>query len=433
MTKKNWYESKDHLEIKNNQLFIGGLNTTVLAKQFGTPLYVYNGNRIVENFQRLKTAFIQASLPNIRIHYAMKANFHPAILRLLNQQNAFLDCVSPNEVLLGLKAGFSSEKILFTGTSVSNDDLKILLKAKVLINIDSLSQLKRLKKLVKSNAGKVRISVRWNPGSFGAGLHDHTITAGKHVKFGIPEKQVLNAFKLAKIFGFQVVGLHEHIGSGWKGKDVQTFLKTVSKTLSMAEKAEKVLGYSLEFVDLGGGPGIPYSVSQDFFPIQEYAKGIALAFQNSKLTCSIAIEPGRYVVGDSGILLTTVNTVEQKGSLIAGVDSGFNCLIRPAFYGAFHEIVNCNQVNSKQKQKYMVAGNLCESSDFFNESKYQSRPIPGIQEGTVLALLCAGAYGYAMSSNYNLRARPAEVLIWNKKAKIITRKDSFKEIVKKFR
>ncbi|MFH0714934.1 MAG: diaminopimelate decarboxylase [Candidatus Diapherotrites archaeon] len=421
-----WFESKGHLEVEKNQLHIAGLSAVELAKEFGTPLYVYNGKRIVENFQEMQNAFQAFADRPFSIHYAMKANPHVEVLKLLKSQRAKIDATSVNEVKIALKAGFSEDEILFTGTSVSNSDLTELKSLGVLVNVDSFSQLKRLKKLGSRHS---KISIRWNPGK-GEELHihDHVITAGKYVKFGIPESKVLEAFQTAKELGFTVSGLHQHIGSGWLGKDVKTFLQTVDKTLAMAKKGEKILGYPLEFIDFGGGPGIPYTPKQEKFPMREYANGICSKLKKSGLKAEIKLEPGRFLVGDAGILLVEVNTVEQKNIPVVGVNAGFNTLVRPAFYGAHHEIVLANQVEGKTKPM-MIAGNLCESGDVFTEGKNVLRKIPSPKEGDILAVLCAGAYGYAMASTYNSQSRPREVLILNGNARLISEKESVDDLL----
>ncbi len=420
-----WWEKKGHLETVQNQLYFAGLQATALAREFGTPLFVYNANRIIENFQRLKTAFDAARDRTVRIHYAVKACPNIVVLKLLKSEGAWIDCVSPNEARLALKAGFEKEKILFTGTSVSESDLKELSETGCMINIDSFSQMKKLAAI--QYGGKC--SIRWNPGE-GAGHHDHTITAGKFIKFGIPEDKIEAAFAEAKRLGLNIVALHQHIGSGWLGADVKTFLLTVEKTIAVAKKAEEILGKQFEFVDFGGGPGIRYKREQQDFPIEIYARGICGKMKASGLKAEIAIEPGRYIVGDSTILLCEINTVEDKNVPIIGLNAGFNCLIRPAFYGSHHEMVVCDNVGGISKKKFLVAGNLCESGDVFNENKEELRELPVPKEGNILAILNAGAYGYSMSSNYNLRSRPSEVLVLNRHARIVSQRESFEDLIK---
>ncbi|HEX9746152.1 MAG TPA: diaminopimelate decarboxylase [bacterium] len=415
------WEIDGHLEVKGGRLAIGGLDAESIADEFGTPLYVYDGDRIVENYRRIRDELEKYADRDVRVHYAAKANTSHAILKILSDEGALVDVVSPVEAELALKAGFSKEKIMFTGTSVSNDDLKALIGLGVLINIDSFSQMRRL-----SDLGKFPVSIRWNPGE-GAGHHDHVITAGKFIKFGIPEDKIVDAFREAVKLGHKPVGVHQHIGSGWLEKDVDVFLSTVQKTLDIYSEISDAVGSDLEFLDFGGGPGIPYKPSRGTFPMEKYAKGLCGIVANSKAKFgAIAVEPGRYIVGDSGILLTRVNTVEEKGIPIAGVDSGFNTLIRPALYNAYHHMVVCSKADQVGSGGWMIAGNLCESTDVFNQDK-KLIPIPDPDEGDVIAFLHAGAYGFAMGSRYNGRGFPSEVMVRNGIAKLIRKRDTVDE------
>ena len=411
-----WWEKKGHLEINDkNHLSIAGLDACTLAKEYGTPLYVYNKQRIIDNFTAIKNAF-QKHTDNFRIHYAMKANSNLEILKILYRKGANIDAVSPYEAKIAMDAGYPQKKIMFTGTSVSNNDLKMLVDDNIFINIDSLSQIRRLRKIAGNN---LNVSLRWNPG-MGAGHHSHTITAGKYVKFGIPESNLARAVELIKESGLNLVGLHQHIGSGWLADDVLVFLKTVDRTIDTAAKVQDKIGHNLEFIDFGGGPGIPYRAEDKEFPLDAYAEGICRKVNSSPLKNSkIAIEPGRYIVGDTGILLLGINTVEDKNIPLIGVNGGFNTLARPSFYGSYHEMIVCNHTASENKKEFMVAGNLCESGDVFSENRETLRKLPIPHEGDILAILNAGAYGYSMTSTYNSRPKPKELLIDNKSAKII--------------
>ncbi len=420
-----WYESKGHLEIEEGKLLIGGKSAEKLAKRYGTPLYVYNGDRIVDNFRRIQSLMKNHSDRNVRIYYAVKANSSLAVLKILKLLGAGADVVSPNEARLALDAGIEKENILFTGTSVSDEDLDEIAGLGITINIDSFSQLKRLAK-----RGKFRVSIRWNPG-IGAGHHDHTITAGKFIKFGIPEDRVLDAFREAVMLGLQPVGLHQHIGSGWVGDDVDKFLLTVGKTLLMAKKAMTITGRELEFVDFGGGPGIPYRPEDKEFPLEKYTHGICKIVRESGLPFkTIAIEPGRYIVGDAGILLTKVNTVEEKGVPVIGVDAGFSVFARPTMYGAYHEMVVCSKADKRPDNEWLVAGNLCESGDVFNESREKLRPLPTPEEGDIIAILNAGAYGFTMSSRYNSRTFPAEALVMKGRDALIRKRECYGDLLR---
>lgn len=418
------WEIKNHIEVKNGSLYIGEVEAQQLAAEFGTPLYIYNGDWIREKYLRIRDSLTEFSDREIRVYYAVKANTSLAILKLIAHEGAYADVVSPDEARIAIDAGFPVEKVMFTGTSVSDDDLRILVELGILINGDSFSQMRRLAKL-----GKFRISIRWNPGE-GAGHHKHVITAGKMIKFGIPEDRILEAYREAVELGLEPIGLHQHIGSGWLEEEVEIFLGTVNKTLRVAADVTKIIGRDLEFVNFGGGLGIPYFTGETDFPLRRYASGICGKVRESGLSFkAIAIEPGRYLVGDAGILLTKITTVEDKWVPLIGVDSGFNTLVRPALYNAFHLMVICNKAELKPEKAFMVAGNLCESADIFHDVNHlRELPIP--DEGDILAILDAGAYGFSMASEYNMRGLPAEVMIENGKPRLIRKRRGYKDMLR---
>jgi len=431
-------EIPGHLEVIDNELHIGGVRCVELADEFGTPTYVYNTNRILHNFDRLEGSLESHADREVVVYYAVKANFNPFILRLLAEHGAYADILSIDEAKFALNFGFEKDRIMFTGTSVSDSTLRYLLDAGVLINIDSFSQMRRLARLAPKG---LEISMRWNPGA-GAGFNPKVITAGaeshgRPIKFGIEESRILEAFREAVDLGMDPIGLHQHIGSGWTGSDVEHFLQTVDSTLEVADKVTKLLGHDLVQVDFGGGPGIPYRPDQEEFPVDVYGMGICERVKRSGLRFEkICVESGRYIVGDSGILLTEVNTVEEKnGNLIIGNDAGFNALLRPAFYGryddrgnfkeAYHEVVVANRVEGR-RDYCTVAGPLCETGDLLAIKRLMTRP----EEGDVLAILDAGAYGYSMSSVYNLLPRPAEVIVPD--ARLVARRESFEDLIRNF-
>lgn len=420
-----FWEIPDHIEIQDGKLLIGGLEAGEIAREFGTPVYVYDGERVVSNYRRLEDSLSEYSDREVRIYYAAKANTSLAIMKILADAGAWVDVVSPNEARLALQAGFPKEKVLFTGTSVSDRDLEELVELGVMINVDSFSQMRRLAKL-----GQFRIAIRWNPGQ-GAGYHEYVITAGKYIKFGIPEEKIADAFSEAVRLGHKPVALHQHIGSGWLEEDVDTFLSTVDKTMSVVREVTKVIGYDLEFVDFGGGLGIPYLSGEEEFPIDKYSKGLCEKVKASGLDFgAIAIEPGRYIAGDAGVLLVEINTVEEKGVPIVGVDAGFGTFLRPALYNARHVMVLCEKADREAEGEFMVAGNLCEAGDVFHEMKKLVK-LPRPEEGDILAILDTGAYGFAMASEYNMRNLPAEVLVEDNRARLIRERGTYSDLLRR--
>ncbi|MBC8223683.1 diaminopimelate decarboxylase [Candidatus Bathyarchaeota archaeon] len=431
-------EIMGHLEVVGNRLHVGGVPCTEIADEFGTPTYVYDAERVLENYRRLRDGLEAHADRGVVVYYAVKANFNPTLLRALAGEGAHADVLSIHETEFALRTGFPRERIMFTGTSVTDETMEHLLERGVLINIDSFSQMRRLARVAPEG---LEVSVRWNPGE-GAGFDPKVITAGarshgRPIKFGIEEGKVLDLCREALDLGLRPVGLHQHIGSGWTGRDIDRFLDTVSLTLGMAERMTGLLGHDLMQVDFGGGPGIPYRPGQEEFPVERYCEGICRQVADSGLGVErICVESGRYIVGDAGVLLTRVNTVEGKsGNTIVGVDAGFNTLLRPAFYGeyvgdgfreAYHEIVDATRVEGP-RDRCTVAGPLCETGDLLAIDRWMTLP----EEGDVLAILGAGAYGYSMASVYNLQPRPAEVVVPAKM--LVTKREDFEGLARSYR
>ncbi|MGF3522115.1 MAG: diaminopimelate decarboxylase [Candidatus Bathyarchaeia archaeon] len=417
------YTLKEPLESRGSQLFIDGVSAKRLAEKFDTPLYVISETRIRRNFQRLQTALKQ-HYGKVKIFYAAKANSNLSVLKILESEGANVDTVSPGEVLMALTSGFTPDRIIFTGTSVRNDELKFLSDSNVTVNIDSLSQLNRLLKIAVPEV----LSVRVNP-QVGAGHHSHVITAGKHTKFGLWEKDAITAYKTAKDAGVKNFGIHMHIGSGIL--DVKPFVSALGRFLEIARKIHEQTGVDFEFVDVGGGIGVPYKPEDREIDLDAYAEKVLSLFKSKTRQHGLGepffcVEPGRFMVADACILLTTVNTVKATPyRKFIGVDAGFNTLVRPAMYGSYHHIVVANKVDAAAEEKYDVVGPICESGDVLAKD----RALPRIDEGDLLAILNAGAYGFAMSSQYNARPRAAEVLVKEGKHRLVREREQLDDIM----
>lgn len=412
-----WWEN-EFISARKRRLYLGGRPAEEIVGQRGTPVFVYSRRQILANYQTLQRIFSRASKRPFRVCYAMKANAHWEILRLLRKQGAWIDAVSPREVEEALRTGFPARRVLFTGTSLSTEDLRRAFRIDGLtVNIDALEQLEPMQELKKKEFRKktIRVSVRWNPG-IGRGFNPRAITAGARstdgtpIKFGVEKSKVLAAFEKASSSGFLPVGLHQHLGSGWADEDYKIVRTAVDRMIDMASRVEKE-GFPLEFLDFGGGFGPQYEERQRVFPLQRYAVHIARRLAEAGLGVeAIAVEPGKYLVADAGVLLLSVEYVKESyGQLFACVNSGtFTSLPRPAIYPqARHHIVNCNRVYDGKMRPVTVAGNLCETGDVFGKEILM--PIP--RSGDILAVLDAGAYGRSMASNFNLRDIPREVLI----------------------
>jgi len=411
------------LENRGGILYIDGVSSLELAEKFDTPLYVLAERRIRENYRRLQDALTKR-FSKVRIYYSAKANTSLSVLKILEDEGAYLDTVSPGEVFLALKAGFSPDRILFTGTSVRDDELRFLTDSGVTINIDSLSQLRRLLSFYVPEI----ISVRVNP-EIGAGHHEHCITAGKDSKFGIWENDVIEAYRRAEEAGVKRFGIHMHIGSGIL--TVEPFLLAAEKLLEIAHHVHEEVGVDFEFIDFGGGLGVPYKPEEKPLDIELYAEKVLGLYLKRIEEYDLGepwffVEPGRYIVCDAGVLLTRVNTVKATPfKKIVGVDAGFNTLIRPAMYGSYHPIVVANRLDTEEEEIYDVAGPICESGDLLA----RDRRLTKICEGDLLAVLNAGAYGFSMSSQYNSRPRCAEVLVRNGEYVLVRRRESFEALL----
>ena len=413
----NWWEN-DFATVRGNKLYLAGWKAEALAGKHGTPLYVYGKAAVRARFGFLKRILDSCSPVEPWICYAMKANPHPGLLALLCRSGARIDAVSPNEVAAAMAAGFPAERILYTGTSISRDDLERVFGVDGLtVNIDAPEQLEVMARVRRrAFRGKnIRVSVRWNPG-IGLGFNPRVVTAGARspdgtpIKFGVEERKVADVFKQARALGFVPVGLHQHLGSGWARQDYPIVKEAVARIVRKAREL-KDLGFPLEFLDFGGGFGPRYTKEQGLFPVERYLSLILRSVAEARLGLkAIAIEPGKFLVGDAGALLVSVEYVKESyGNLFACVNGGtYNTVPRPAIYlQAYHEIVNASRVRGTPSARLTVAGHLCETGDVFGKERLM--PVP--RTGQILAVLVAGAYCRSMASTFNLREIPPEVLI----------------------
>ena len=423
-----WLKNKD-LEYKDGMLFFANLNTIEIAKEFGTPIYVINERMIRTRYKGLKK-ILDSEYKKNKIHFAVKANSSLSILKILDSEGASFDCTSTGEIYTCFKADISPEKIIYTGNMFTNEDFKYAVENDILVNLDSISQLERLTK-VYNDLGREKqiISFRINP-EFGAGHHPHTITAGKTIKFGILENQVIEAYSKAIDSGFTKFGTHIHIGSGII--DAHDFEKAVDKYLSIIMKLADSLDIIFEFIDFGGGLGIPYQPEEDPLDLEIYKNIVVKKFkknvESGRLGApSLIIEPGRYLSAESSIILTQINTIKDNSfKMFAGVNAGFNTLLRPSMYGSYHHIIACKENNNDKTMNYDIVGPICESGDVLGKQ----RKFFNLKEEDYLAILDAGAYGFTMSSPYNSRPRPAEILLNDGHCFKIREEETFDDLLK---
>ena len=404
-----------NMEIVNGKYAVAGVNLEEIAAQFGAPVYVYNGEKIVSQYERLVNAFKPL---NIKVKYACKALNNTAILKLLKQHGSGLDTVSINEVLLGLRAGFSPEDIIFTPNCVSIEEIQEAVKLGVHINIDNISILEQFGSIYGNT---VPCCIRVNPHILAGG--NAKISTG-HIdsKFGISVHQMRHVARVVKSSNIHVNGLHMHTGSDIL--DAGVFLQGAEILFDIAKEFP-----DLTFVDFGSGFKVAYKEGDITTDIEELGSAISQRFQEFckeyGRELELWFEPGKFLVSESGYFLAKVNVLKQTtATVFVGIDSGLNHLIRPMLYDSYHHIVNLSNPEGKQRI-YTVVGYICETDTFGWDRK-----INEVHEGDILCFKNAGAYGITMSSNYNARFRPAEVLIWNGKAQLIRARETFEDIIK---
>ncbi|NJD77814.1 MAG: diaminopimelate decarboxylase [Candidatus Methanoperedens sp.] len=414
---------KNHLEIRDNHLVISGMDTIELAEKYGTPLYVTNESRIIDNFSAYRKAF-----PDADIYYAAKANGSLAILRMLARQGAGADVFSYGELYMALLAGIPREKILFNGNSKTDFELQKAVETGVRVSVDSRDEMHTLSEIAQISGKTIEIAFRVNP-DVSPRTHPKISTGLKTSKFGIPADEVVSAYREASgLSGISPCGIHCHIGS--QILDTSPFTEATHKMMDLVGKITE-LGIKLKFVDMGSGLGIPYKKEETAPTPRDHADAILPVFKERTKALGISpkliLEPGRYIVGDTTILLTRVNTVKKAAKNFVGVDAGFNLLVRPTMYDSYHYAVVANKAGSEPEETYTIAGPICETGDVFAKD----RMLPRVEKGDIIALLDAGAYGFSMSSQYNGRPRCAEVLVKDGIADIIRGREDIGDLIGK--
>jgi len=415
----------DHITIHDGRLFINGQDCNTLAGKYGTPLYITSEDRIVEQFARYKKA-LAAGYPKVSVLYAAKANGNLAILRALARKGAGADVFSSGELQLALGAGMAPEKLLFNGSSKTPSDLQLAVEKGVTVSLDSLDELHQLDAVAGSAGKTVKVSFRVNP-ALSVPTHPKIATGLATSKFGIPNKEIPAAYRQALACRHvQPAGIHCHIGS--QILDTEPFAKAAEVMVRIAKELTGI-GVNLEFIDLGGGLGIPYRHDSDPAPTPEdYAATVVPVFKAGIEACGISpelwVEPGRSLVADSTILLTRVNSTKKAHKQFANVDAGFNLLIRPAMYDAYHEVIVANKADMPLTTEYTVTGPICETGDILA----QDRKLPELVAGDIIAVLDTGAYGYAMASQYNGRPRCPEVILRGSDTALMRRGETLADI-----
>jgi diaminopimelate decarboxylase len=385
-----------------------------IAEEFGTPVYVYDAEKIISQYKQLTNAFNKVK--QLKIYYAVKALSNVSVLKLFNQLGAGFDTVSHQEVLLCINAGVNTKYIIYTPNGVSLKEIEIVAKMGIQINIDNLSILEQFGTLYP----KTPVCIRINPHVMAGG--NSNISVG-HIdsKFGISIHQIPHILRIVKNTKMTINGIHMHTGSDIL--DINAFLYASEILYNVALQFP-----NLEFIDFGSGFKVAYKEGDGSTDIEELAKKVTKRFNafckdyGKELT--LVFEPGKFLVSEAGYFLAEVNVVKQTTSAVfAGVDSGFNHFIRPMLYNAYHHIENISNL-SDRKRFYSVVGYICENDTFGN-----NRQISEIAEGHILAFHNAGAYCYSMTSNYNSRYRPAEVLFYKGNTSLIRKREVFEDLI----
>ncbi len=405
-----------YLSFEEGELHLEGVSLKKLAQEFGTPLYVYSASYIRDKIRAYMSAF-----PGSLICYAVKANFNPEVIKVAGQEGAGADIVSGGELLASLKAGIEPGKIVYAGVGKTIQELEMAIEKEILMfNVESRDELYLLNDIAGKLRKKARIAIRVNP-DVDPKTHPYISTGMKKSKFGVNFETAREEYKLAReLKNLEVIGIHCHIGS--QLLDVSPYREAVEKAVSLYKELVDE-GFEIKYIDIGGGLGIKYG-PEDRAPSPQELAGVVLP-RLGKVDAQLILEPGRSVTGNAGVLLSQVQFLKDKEvKHFIIVDAGMNDLVRPAIYDAYHHIV---PVESKSDEHIIadIVGPICETGDFLA----RDRRIEKLKRGDYIAVLSAGAYGFAMASHYNVRPRPAEVLVENGSYRLIRKRESYEYIL----
>jgi len=405
-----------YLEYRNGELYLDGVSLKALAEEFGTPLYVYSASYIRDRVRAYREAF-----PDALICYAVKANFNPEIIKLVKEEGAGADIVSGGELYASMQAGVDPKKIVYAGVGKTLKEIEYAISCDILMfNVESRMELEVLDQVAERMGKKVRIAIRVNP-DVDPKTHPYISTGMKKSKFGVDIKQAKEEYEYARnLKNLEVAGIHCHIGS--QILDVSPYIEAVEKVVELYHHLIKS-GFNISYLDIGGGLGIKYKPEQSSPEPSDLADAIGPILRDVK--AKLILEPGRSIVGNAGVLITRVEFLKDKGHKhFVIVDAGMNDLIRPAIYDAYHHIVPVEKRDGRYI-KTDIVGPICETGDFLA----LDRDIQEVRRGDYLAVLSAGAYGFAMSSHYNVRPRACELLVDGGNYRIIRNREDYAYIL----
>ncbi len=412
------------MEIRDDKIWFDEVPATTIAETYGTPTYVYEEKRIRQNFRRALRAF-RAYYPDFRFFYAIKACNNLAIAHILRQEGAGIDAASVNEILLAAKLGLGGEDVMFSGNYLSDEDIRQGLESGVIFNLDDIALLPRVLRYKRPDI----ICFRVNPGYGRSNVGEFVTNAGPKAKFGLHPDHVLPAYRMAREAGIRRFGAHMMPGSCIT--DPEYFAYITELLMDIIGRVGRELDIQFEFIDLGGGLGIPYKPDEAPLDIDAAAAKVAQVFKRKIAEYGLKpprlmMEPARYFVGDAGFIVGRVHAIKDSYTRIVGTDVGMNVLARPAMYGAYHHIYVDGR-ESEPREPVGLCGQICENTDYW----VRDRPLAkGIEVGDLVVIENAGAYGYAMSYQYNGRLRPAEVLVNGAEHTLIRPRETFEDMVR---
>ena len=394
-----------------------------LADVYDTPAYIYSNQRLRANLERLDTA-LKNNFDKYHICYAIKANSNPNLIAALKTHLPSLggDCASPGEIEAARLAGINPHDCIYTGNYESPADLQYAVDSDICINLDDISSLDRLAGISLPE----RLSFRLNPG-FGKGMFTQINTGGEKAKFGVPRRDIISAYQKALDLGVKRFGLQCMTGSGVLDKDYFAIL--LKAILDSAQNIDNELGIKMEYISIGGGIGIPYRDEDQPIPIDFVMKRLGEIFyqyyDRRAVDCpALWLEPGKYIVGDSGFVLSRVTGIKTSYRTFIGLDAGMETLLRPALYQAYHRFLKVGDPDAEPVGKVDFTGRICENTD----RQAIDRPFPPVAEGDLIAIMDAGAYGFVMSQSYNSRPRPAEVLLTVNGPQLIRKRETIDDL-----
>lgn len=404
-------------------------NNFNLLKEFGSPLYAYDYSILKDRCNKMKnfSNTLKNGLSNqvaVNMHYSTKANGNPTILAVVRESGLNIDCMSPLELALNEKSGFTSDRMLYVCNNVSSDEMRLVYEKGILICLDSVSQVETWGKMFPGTD----IMVRINPGVIGVGHSDKVITSGKTTKFGISEENLPALLDTAKKYDLNIIGTHQHLGSLFLNDKIPDYIAGIKAGLEIVKKYFS----NIKIVDLGGGFGVPYLPTEEDLDLDKLSQEL-LPILNEFIKCYPSVkefkfEPGRYIPCESGSLIGTVTAVKHENDTWwVCTDIGMNQLIRPSMYQSYHEIEVIHQNNNDKKPEIVAnfCGNVCESGDILGKNRLITLP----EVGDVVIVRNSGAYGFSMASNYTGRLRPAEIMIDNNECKLIRKRETTESLL----